>query len=86
MGDKKRFWDTEEGKLFSHAIHEHNSAIGSIKNYNLFYERNRHNQEILTEERIEAMIRNNKENIQKATDSMDLLYKFFKNKFESDNQ
>ena len=82
----ERFWDTEEGKLFGHAIHEHNSAMGMIKNYNLFYEKYRDNTDVLTEERILAMIKNNKSSVQKAMDSMDLLYTHFKSKFEENKK
>lgn len=57
-----------------------------IKNYNIFYENNRNNQDILTEERILAMIENNKKCIQKAMDSMDLLYDYYKEKFEKNNR
>jgi hypothetical protein len=79
----QKFWSTEDGKAFSHAIHEHNSAIGMIKNHNLFFERHRNDPKVLTEERIASMIESNKRNTQKAFEAMDFLYKHFKDKFEA---
>lgn len=78
-----KFWDTEDGKVFSHAIHEHNSAIGMIKHYNQFFESYRNNPDIMTEEVILSMIEKNKKNCEKAFESMDMLYKHFKKNFDN---
>jgi hypothetical protein len=80
-----RFYETEEGKLFAHVIHEHNSAIGMIKNHNLFYERHRNNLEILTEERILSRIQSIKDAVDKAQEAMDLLYVHYRTKHDSLN-
>ena len=31
-----KFWDTKEGKILSHAVHDHNSGLGRIVN-NVYY-------------------------------------------------
>ena len=33
MSENKKFWDTKNGKILSHTIHEHNSGLGIIANY-----------------------------------------------------
>lgn len=32
MSENKKFWDTKNGKILSHTIHEHNNGLGIIAN------------------------------------------------------
>ena len=33
MSKDKNFWNTKNGKILSHTIHDHNSGLGTIVNY-----------------------------------------------------
>jgi hypothetical protein len=64
--NKKRFWETDIGKVFAHGIHEHNSAIGLIKGAISLYRKGHYTGKGLADA-IETYTK-------KAQDSVDFIY------------
>lgn len=80
-----RFWDTEDGKILSYAMHEHGNAsciIGTNVQLILAYLKNGK----LTDEKLKESLESIQKAQKRANDSVDYIYNKFKNKHENKRQ
>lgn len=77
-----KFWDTEEGKILSHGIHEHSSGLGMIIN-ELNYIELLTKKEKITKNDYEISFNRIKDGRNKCKEAMDYIYNKFKEKYEN---
>jgi hypothetical protein len=66
---KKKFWETDMGKIFAHGIHEHNSALGKVGTKIALYKAGKY-----TLKDIPFLVNDLQNDLKKAQDSMDYIY------------
>lgn len=72
-----KFWNSEEGKIISHTIHEHNSAIGLISGTVYYLRKIKDDGELLSDE-LEQRLDKIEEYLRRCKEAVDYAYKELK--------